>query len=58
MAEVLKAVLLLWILQVSAQDPEYDHLLVRPRNINGMAWWKHRDLGCEYKLQEPSNVMI
>ncbi|XP_064883416.1 collagen alpha-2(VI) chain-like [Oncorhynchus nerka] len=34
MAEVLKAVLLLWVLQVSAQDPEYDHLLVRPRNIN------------------------
>ncbi|KAM9404086.1 collagen alpha-2(VI) chain-like isoform 2-T2 [Salvelinus alpinus] len=34
MAGVLKAFLLLWVLQVSAQDPEYDHLLVRPRNIN------------------------
>ncbi|XP_041758486.1 collagen alpha-2(VI) chain isoform X2 [Coregonus clupeaformis] len=38
MAGVLRVVLLLWVLQVStrvsAQDSEYDHLLVRPRNIN------------------------
>ncbi|KAJ8013227.1 hypothetical protein DPEC_G00051080 [Dallia pectoralis] len=34
MAGVLKTVLLLWVLQVSAQDPEYNNLLVRPRNMN------------------------
>ncbi|XP_028969239.2 collagen alpha-2(VI) chain [Esox lucius] len=34
MAGVLRTVLLLWVLQVSAQDPEYDNLLVRPRNMN------------------------